>query len=147
MPKPQYVPESWRSRRQWFRRKYLFINVYGLHHPLWCDAVAVHRIVLWEKLNGMNAPCHWCHRLLIWNVDLFTDHLDHDKLNNDPSNLVPSCLSCNSRRRGERIRPSKPRDAVRLGASERLWITCGKRIYRNLVKPLDKVSHVGIMET
>jgi DNA-binding transcriptional regulator YiaG len=40
--------------------------------------------------------------MLTWGVDLHTDHVDHDPLNNDPRNLVPSCQPCNNRRSRQR---------------------------------------------
>jgi hypothetical protein len=36
--------------------------------------------------------------MLTWDVDLFTDHVDGDKQNNDPHNLVPCCVRCNNNR-------------------------------------------------
>lgn len=47
-------------------------------------------------------PCHWCRRPVAWDeahpqsMDaLVADHLDGDKTNNVPENLVPSCGMCN----------------------------------------------------
>lgn len=57
-----------------------------------------HRIVLRAVIGGEPHPCTWCSRILTWGVDLHVDHLDYDKLNNDPHNLVPSCQPCNNRR-------------------------------------------------
>jgi hypothetical protein len=57
-----------------------------------------HRRVLRAVIGDEPHPCHWCNRMLTWGVDLHVDHLDHDKLNNDPHNLVPSCQPCNNRR-------------------------------------------------
>lgn len=66
--------------------------------------VGKHRLVLWRYLDGQPAPCHWCGRDLVWRnqpggVDtLVPDHLDGDKRNNDPANLVPACHGCNTSR-------------------------------------------------
>lgn len=75
-------------------------------HPLATKShtVRVHRLVLWEKLDGQDAPCHWCQRPLVWRVSqggddtLVSDHLDGDILNNSPENLVPACRGCNGNR-------------------------------------------------
>lgn len=65
--------------------------------------VPEHRVVLYAKVGPGPHPCHWCGTTLEWNATAGTrinaDHLDWDKLNNDPSNLVPACLNCNTRRR------------------------------------------------
>jgi hypothetical protein len=54
-----------------------------------------HRVVLLAVIGPEPHPCHWCNRMLTWGVDLQVDHLDNDKLNNDPHNLLPSCRACN----------------------------------------------------
>ena len=60
-----------------------------------------HRKALWEKLGcqSLNCvhECHWCGASLSWD-SIHSDHLNGDKLDNDPENLVPSCMSCNMRR-------------------------------------------------
>lgn len=75
-------------------------------HPL-ADTrgrVHLHRMVLWDKLDGKGAPCYWCQRDLVWRRSrggadtLNADHLDGDQQNNDPNNLVPSCRGCNGNR-------------------------------------------------
>ena len=65
----------------------------------------VHRVILLESIGPGTHPCHWCGRLVDWDAprnarnSLLVDHLDQDRENNDPSNLVPSCQMCNSSRR------------------------------------------------
>ena len=84
----------------------------GYNHPaaLPCGVTRYHRIVLWEKIGGGEHPCNWCGKTVYWNQSthtdwhtaLIVDHVDWDKTNNDPSNLVPACNDCNlstSRRR------------------------------------------------
>lgn len=77
-------------------------------HPL-ADSqgrVLEHRFVVYEALGPGPHPCHWCGTDLHWDrrpiehptSALCIDHIDHNRLNNDLANLVPSCLSCNSRR-------------------------------------------------
>lgn len=78
-------------------------------HPLASssDCVAEHRVVLYEKIGPGPHPCHWCGGLLGWGgkSGINVDHLDNDKLNNDPDNLVPSCGNCNRQRGLMRWRP------------------------------------------
>lgn len=62
-----------------------------------------HRLVLWEHIGPGLHSCHWCGTSVAWMPDhgeelLFVDHLDDDKLNNAPQNLVPSCRACNTNR-------------------------------------------------
>lgn len=74
-------------------------------HPL-SDRTTLfeHRRVLYDKIGSGLHYCYWsCGKLLNWwglsrEEWLCTDHLDGDKLNNDPENLVPSCSTCNLRR-------------------------------------------------
>lgn len=71
-----------------------------------------HRLILFDKIGPGEHACHHCGKLVSWDVSihrdrahsddhtraLVSDHLDFDKLNNDPDNLVPSCNLCNSTR-------------------------------------------------
>lgn len=64
-----------------------------------------HRVVLYDSIGGGEHPCHWCGVIVSWDLSypadplaLIVDHLDEDKLNNDETNLVPSCNACNIRR-------------------------------------------------
>lgn len=88
------------------RPVYLSVHLPG--HPLANQAgrVPTHRLVLWVKLDGQNAPCHWCGKPLIWNkrgrYGLIADHIDGDTYYNVPENIVPSCRDCN----GNRTTPS-----------------------------------------
>lgn len=67
-------------------------------------AAGVHRAVLLEAIGPAAHPCHWCHAVVTWQQRwdgktwagvLVVDHLDGNKANNVPANLVPSCFSCN----------------------------------------------------
>ncbi len=63
-----------------------------------------HRVVLFDRIGPGSHPCHWCGRRLDWEPPddgaalLVADHLDGDGLNNQPENLVPSCIPCNATR-------------------------------------------------
>jgi len=74
-------------------------------HPLATaqGKVLEHRAVLYERIGEGGHPCHWCKAIVTWGEAsaasrLNVDHLDGDKLNNDPANLVPSCMDCNTKR-------------------------------------------------
>jgi len=62
-----------------------------------------HRSVLFDKIGLGPHRCHHCSAAIGWRWPLphrlETDHLDWDKTNNTPGNLVPSCIHCNSQRR------------------------------------------------
>lgn len=58
----------------------------------------VHRIVAFEKYGPGPQSCHWCSKgLPTWSC-VKVDHLDEDKANNDPDNLVTACNDCNRAR-------------------------------------------------
>ncbi|AEJ94999.1 HNH endonuclease [Mycobacterium phage ArcherS7] len=67
--------------------------------------VAEHRLVLWKHIGPGTHPCHWCGKPVTWGEDLQVDHVDWDKLNNVPDNLVPSCRPCNF----DRHNPNRPK--------------------------------------
>ena len=58
----------------------------------------MHRVVLFDKIGFGPHRCHWCARHVNWRAGLLVDHLDDDRQNNAPDNLVPSCNGCNIRR-------------------------------------------------
>ena len=61
--------------------------------------VYLHRAVLYDAIGAGGHPCHWCGSLVVWeDGSLTADHLDWNRENNDPANLIPSCLACNSKR-------------------------------------------------
>ena len=116
---PAYHP------RRWCNRHYSQLNRYGVMgeshalvsapftvhsagyrrlrpdaHPLADSSgyVFEHRAVLYDKIGPGVHPCHWCGRELIWREGLEVDHIDFDRANNAPANLVPSCHRCNTGR-------------------------------------------------
>lgn len=84
-----------------------YIVLTGTRHPLATaqGKVLVHRLVLFEKIGAGAHPCHWCGRTVIWRAgrirrdSLVVDHLNDDRADNDPENLVPSCNRCNTNRK------------------------------------------------
>lgn len=80
-------------------------------HPLAFNAkgqVSEHRAVLWAKIGPGEHPCHWCGTTVQWCFgrrqgsrpadELNTDHVNSDRRDNRPENLVPSCFRCNVKR-------------------------------------------------
>jgi hypothetical protein len=75
-------------------------------HPLTnARGLFAHREVLYVKIGPGDHACHWCGKPVSWDLifpesanALVVDHVDHDKQNNEPANLVPSCGECNIKR-------------------------------------------------
>lgn len=84
------------------KTRYLRQKVVG--HPLASEGEAQmayqHRYVLYEKIGPGAHPCHWCGKMVEWGGKprLVTDHLNENRHDNDPDNLVPACVRCNSKR-------------------------------------------------
>lgn len=53
-----------------------------------------HREVAYDTNNGVCPTCFWCNVDLKWGYT-HIDHLDDNKINNKPENLVVSCPKCN----------------------------------------------------
>lgn len=69
-------------------------------HPLakGIDArVHEHRVVAFDSHAGVCPGCFWCGVALDWERAVI-DHLDENKENNTPSNLVVACSPCNRAR-------------------------------------------------
>jgi hypothetical protein len=121
-----------------------FVNEYGYRvrrdpsHPLAGaqGKVLEHRAVLYSVIGGGEHRCHWCSKRLTWRGPagsrINADHLDFDKLNNEPSNLVPSCLDCNTKRRQHPHVPviSKPKPYVLTAAQREAARQRAKAWYR-----------------
>jgi hypothetical protein len=76
---------------------YLYVKAIG--HPLvgvGARAYA-HRVAFYNTHGAGPFRCHWCGAGVSW-ADMHVDHLDDDKQNNDPRNLVAACPVCNMQR-------------------------------------------------
>lgn len=71
----------------------------------------LHRKVLWHKIGPGVHLCFHCATSIEWFKGLECDHLDHNKQNNDPENLVPCCRSCN-RARWNRGKTGCPKEGI-----------------------------------
>lgn len=93
-----------------------YVKYIGYAHPATnaSGITSEHRIVLWDKLGGKDANCHWCEKPLSWaktypeDGAMVTDHVNTVKNDNRPENLVPSCALCNITREGGQNRKPSP---------------------------------------
>jgi hypothetical protein len=60
--------------------------------------VLEHRRVGYEKYGPGSQTCNWCGTELEWST-VEIDHLDWNRANNHPDNLVTSCKTCNLQRK------------------------------------------------
>ncbi len=72
--------------------------------------VAVARLALYEKIGPGPHPCNWCGEPVDWILGLVpgclvADHLNWDRNDDRPENLVPSCRTCNAHRAQKGNRP------------------------------------------
>lgn len=117
-----------------------YAKVYEKGHPLAITPnghLFEHRVVLFAKIGPGSHACHWCSTEVHWapiadERRLVVDHVDGDKGNNDPANLVPSCQGCNVRRGGRGIPEGElfilvgADQSQRVRAIERACRTCDK---------------------
>jgi hypothetical protein len=95
------------------RRKYAYrtlgtngyVRISKQEHPLAINGwLYEHRMVLYDLIGSGAHACHWCGKAVVWvkgkcsKGSLVPDHLDGDRTNNSPENLVPSCNPCNAAR-------------------------------------------------
>ena len=76
-----------------------YVKVLRPGHPL-ADKqghVYEHRLVAYDRLAGAMPACFWCGASLKW-AETVVDHLNENKADNAPPNLVCSCNDCNRAR-------------------------------------------------
>ena len=97
LPQSRFGTRRFGTGSGYYREGYRILT--GQRHPLAVEgAVAEHRKVLYDAIGPGPHECHWgCGRLLEWGGrdGIHADHLDGDKTNNTPENLVVSCGPCN----------------------------------------------------
>lgn len=98
------------DKRTWAYRslsEHGYVVVWGRKdHPLVSTAGMLyeHRMVLYDTIGPGPHSCYWCAKPITWikgkciKGALVADHLDGNKQNNDPSNLVAACNPCNAAR-------------------------------------------------
>lgn len=95
-----------------------YIVLTGSTHPLATaqGKVPQHRAVLYDHIGPGEHPCHWCAKPLTWRGEatskINVDHLDENRVNNAPANLVPSCLDCNTKRSSKPRKRAEPKPRV-----------------------------------
>lgn len=87
-----------------------YVRVMVKGHPLADRSgyVLEHRQVLYDRLGPHPQSCYWCGVQVAWapgpfrkgasRLRLVVDHLDGNKANNSPENLVVACNDCNGNR-------------------------------------------------
>lgn len=90
-----------------------YVRYIGYKHPASnaSGITSLQRIVLWDKLHGRGSMCHWgCGLWVSWgkvfskDADaIVADHVNLDKQDNSPENIVPSCQHCNLTRANGRM--------------------------------------------
>lgn len=97
------------------------VNAKG--HPIAppSGTVAVARLALYDKIGPGEHPCNWCGGLVSWKLGLvpgalIADHLNFDRNDDSPGNLVASCNSCNAHRTRQ-----GDRNLIREGELTMLW--------------------------
>lgn len=87
-----------KSGRKWEAHGYEMVRVAGhvLAKGRKNPIVGAHRLVLFNKIGPGEHSCAGCGCPLSWEDDtLCVNHLNEDKLDNRPDNLVPMCRECN----------------------------------------------------
>lgn len=115
---PKRKPYQLRDVKRGRGNNYRVLRVPG--HPLANKSGDVyhHRLVAYSARAGICGACYWCAIPLDWDLAKI-DHLNDDKSDNRPENLVTACNNCN-RWRGslatflERLEPGRIEEVIAL---------------------------------
>lgn len=107
-------------RKGFYRQKRGYVVQHGMSgHPLATERnpheVYQHRVVFFAQHGEGPFLCHHCSKTVTWD-DMDIDHLDDDRGNNDPSNLVASCPPCNKERGRDKWRAKMEQRRIMLSA-------------------------------
>jgi hypothetical protein len=93
------VPDQSKTHAYRYTTQTGYVVLLDAHHPLAMKdgRVHEHRAVAYKAHEGQCPSCFWCAARLTW-PDAVIDHLDEDKKNNEPANLVVACNPCNRAR-------------------------------------------------
>lgn len=76
-----------------------YVRVKAKGHPrsLGASRAYAHRVAFTEANGEGPFSCYWCQKAVTW-ADMHVDHLNDDKQDNRPVNLVAACGVCNQQR-------------------------------------------------
>ncbi len=121
---------------RWEGQRYVTAKGHPICPP--SGLVAYARIVLYDKIGPGEHACNWCEKPVTWQYGLspdclVADHVNWDRSDDTPENLVPSCLKCNAHRTRVGNRTVLTDDdltvmwsGVRTRAVKRECATCGE---------------------
>jgi hypothetical protein len=125
-----------------------YVLLTGSRHPLArFGVVGEHRVVLYDKIGPGTHSCYWCGTPVTWMArsisdphkrgrQLCVDHLNRDKSDNDPANLIPSCTACSTTRHAKHCVAKRVlrRELWRKERSNASWyklfLECGHSVVR-----------------
>lgn len=76
---------------------YLLVKAKGHPRSLGGSRAYAHRVVFTDTYGEGPFKCNWCPNTVTWG-NMHVDHLDDNKHNNHPDNLVAACPVCNMKR-------------------------------------------------
>lgn len=85
-------------RKRW-KRAGTYVHTKIPTHPMAQSdgVVSEHRAIVYDRHEGICPGCYWCGRALEWRSAV-VDHVNAEKDDNRPENLVVACQRCNTTR-------------------------------------------------